>query len=119
MRPNPDLIVLPSDAYAAKLHASYDMSTVWYYHYFGILPRAFLTPDDSAIVVLEGNEKNVRLLLHEYGHAMGLQFPGGRVHPLPSDWRYYLDISGVVPIRITDSFGVRAAAAQWLAKHEL
>lgn len=81
----------------------------WYLRWLGVLPRAYWEPSRDAVVVLEGHERDARLLAHEYGHALGL------VHPPMRDWAYWLDVSGGVGPRLTDRHGLLRHSAAWRA----
>lgn len=73
----PVLKVLSFGAYKNALQRTYPKETVWYWKMFGdvAMPRAFITPDNSAIYVCREWQHNVKLIAHEYGHYLGYHHP--------------------------------------------
>lgn len=73
----PTLLILDQREYKAYLQGNYPKETVWYWHTFGdvAMPRGFLSRNGRFIVVLRGQEHNMKLLIHEYAHHLGQHHP--------------------------------------------
>ncbi|MHB8603914.1 MAG: hypothetical protein ACYDCK_01560 [Thermoplasmatota archaeon] len=107
----PALRVLGRDAYFAALDEELPAWRNEWYARFGLRPRAFLA--HNVVTVQAGNERNEKLLLHEYGHSLGLQ------HPPVLSLAYWLDLMGCA-LRVTDANDVagKGGGQAWLAEQK-